>query len=140
MVRRWLRPQLVGDGLTGDRQCGVSASGCCAGHPDNDAGEIRLHFGFDPGFGALIDFAFAHPGCIEGRADADGDRAGFLEEGLARPEFAGVVGDRHHLAADLRRQVGAASLVAFFLAGRDARTFGEDDDVEALLQPLAALG
>jgi hypothetical protein len=92
------------------------------------------HFGFDPRFGALIDFVFGHAAGVEGRADADGHGAGFFQESLTRPEFAGVVGNRHDLAADMGGQVGAARLVAFFLARRDARAFRENDHVKPLLQ------
>src|SRR5574343_661845 len=83
------------------------------------------HFALDPGFGLLVDLGFGHAG---------GDK------GLARPQFAGIVRDRHNLAADMRCQVGATGLVALFLPRCDPGAFREDDDVETLLQALAPLG
>jgi hypothetical protein len=58
------------------------------------------HFTFDPRFCLLVDLGFTHAGGVEGRADADGDGARLLQEGLARPQFPGIVGDRGPSALD----------------------------------------
>ena len=57
------------------------------------------------------------------RADADGHGARFFQESLTRPQFSGIVGNRHDLAADLGSEMGAAGLVTFFLSRRDAGAF-----------------
>src|SRR5574343_831530 len=98
------------------------------------------HLGFDPRLRLLVDLGFAHAGSVESGADTDGDGTRFLQEGLARPQFSGIVGDGYHLAANVGGQVGAARLVALGLPRGDAGAFGEEDDVEALLEPLATLG
>src|SRR4051812_38990722 len=61
-----------------------------------------------------------------------------LDEGVARPDPAGVVRDRHDRRPARRGEPRAAELVGAPLARRYARALGEDHDPEALLQPLAA--
>ena len=73
-------------------------------------------------------------------ANADRDRAGFFQEGLTRPQFAGIVSDRHDLATDVGRQIGTAGFVTPFFAGSNACAFRENNDVKALLESLATLG
>jgi hypothetical protein len=87
--------QLIGNRLVADDQ---AADNFRYGwrHPGSGAARCGA-FHFDPRFGLLVDLGFGHAGGVEGRADADGDGARLLQEGLARPVFTGIVGNRHHL-------------------------------------------
>jgi len=71
------------------------------------------------------EFRRALAGGFDGRANADGNGAGALDEGIPRPHFAGVVRHRHDGCAGFRRQPGAADAVTAFLAGRDAGALGK---------------
>lgn len=75
------------------------------------------HFFLDPGFRPVVDGLLAESGGVEGGTDAYGHRTGFLEKSLARPKLTGVVGDGHHLAADMAGEVRATDLVTSLLPG-----------------------
>src|SRR5262249_6213847 len=68
----------------------------------------------------------------------DGDGARTLQESVARPDQAGVVGDGNDRRAGGGSEPRAADLVRPFLARRDAGAFGEDDHPEALREALLA--
>ena len=70
------------------------------------------HFAFDPLFGLGRDFFGGFARRVDGRADADGDQPRFLDEGVFRPEFAGIVCHRHRRNARGNGEQGAAGLEA----------------------------
>ena len=64
---------------------------------------------------------------------------GALQKGVARPDEAGVVRDRHHRRAARARRATRRRAGSRAARPGHARAFGEDHHPEALREPLAAL-
>src|SRR4051812_145795 len=84
-----------------------------------------LHFAFDPIFDFLRDYICFLVTCIDGSADAHGDRAWIFQKRLPSPASAGVVRDRHHRHIRMYGNSRTAGLVAPSRARRNPRPFRE---------------
>src|SRR5690606_21901247 len=96
--------------------------------------------GLDPLLGEARDLVGTPALAVDGRADDHGDGAVILAEAVPRPEPAGVVRHRHHLAAALRGEESSARLVLAPLSRRNARSFREHHVPGPAPQPFPAFG
>src|SRR5207237_3454019 len=98
----------------------------------------RLLLFLDPCFRQLVHRLRIAAGRVDARSDAHRDGPGTLEEGVARPEKAGVVRYRHHRRTRCRGEPRAAKLISAPFTAPHARSLWEDHHPEALREPLAA--
>ena len=139
----WLLARRNGDADERQRQLGVVAGVrqrlAALRHPGSDAGKTA-HLGLDPGLGAGVDLSSCvrPAGSIAGPMLTTTCPPDVFDEGVTRPEFAGVMRYRHDGAPSASRSRRRRT-IATVSPGATRVPLGENDDPETALESIGAL-